>query len=73
MSICVFKRLKTKDTFQKHLQLHQNNSYPCTHCNKVCNSSASLRSHLVKHSEERPYPCTVCRKSFKTKTHLKVL
>ncbi|KAK6627704.1 hypothetical protein RUM44_010183 [Polyplax serrata] len=51
------KWLKTTGTFQKHLQLHQNNTYPCSHCDKVCKSSTSLRSHLVKHSEKRPYSC----------------
>ncbi|KAL0274937.1 UNVERIFIED_CONTAM: hypothetical protein PYX00_002953 [Menopon gallinae] len=65
------KWLKNEDTFQKHQQLHQNNTFPCSQCSKICNSSASLRSHMVKHSEERPYSCVTCRKSFKTKTHLK--
>lgn len=44
--------------------------YRCSQCNKYF-SKLSLRSHLRKHTGERPYTCNVCSRTFTRKSSLK--
>ena len=52
--------------------------YVCEHCNKSFTQSSSLKTHLVRHREEKPYnhKCEVCGKLFVAsgnyKKHLRV-
>ncbi|XP_050096462.1 zinc finger protein 26-like [Anopheles aquasalis] len=52
----------------QHLkQLEQR--FQCTLCGKSFAALASLRSHQLIHTGEKPFLCTVCGKSFKTASH----
>jgi uncharacterized Zn-finger protein len=44
--------------------------YPCNKCDKAFNTLFEIKSHLVKHSNERPFNCTICRTKFKRKDAL---
>lgn len=45
------------------------NLYKCTICSKGL-ARASLSSHKLTHTKEKPHACSVCRKRFKRKEHL---
>nr|XP_020499676.1 zinc finger protein 850-like [Labrus bergylta] len=38
--------------------------FPCSDCEKSCNSAAELRDHQRTHTGERPYQCSFCDKRF---------
>eukprot|EP00066_Takifugu_rubripes_P021910 XP_011611176.1 PREDICTED: zinc finger protein 845-like [Takifugu rubripes] len=38
--------------------------FPCSDCDKSCNSAAELRDHQRTHTGERPYQCSYCDKRF---------
>ncbi|XP_029008203.1 zinc finger protein 879-like isoform X2 [Betta splendens] len=38
--------------------------FPCSDCEKSCNSAAELRDHQRTHTGERPYQCSFCDKKF---------
>lgn len=38
--------------------------FPCSECDKSCNSAAELRDHQRTHTGERPYQCSYCDKRF---------
>nr|XP_019962324.1 PREDICTED: zinc finger protein Xfin-like [Paralichthys olivaceus] len=38
--------------------------FPCSDCDKSCNSAAELRDHQRTHTGERPYQCSFCDKRF---------
>ncbi|XP_056136401.1 zinc finger protein 721-like [Lampris incognitus] len=38
--------------------------FPCSECDKSCNSAAELRDHIRTHTGERPYQCSYCDKKF---------
>ncbi|XP_068177190.1 zinc finger protein 721-like [Antennarius striatus] len=38
--------------------------FPCSDCDKSCNSAAELRDHQRTHTGERPYQCSFCDKKF---------
>ncbi|CAN9510594.1 unnamed protein product [Ophioblennius macclurei] len=38
--------------------------FPCSDCEKSCNSAAELRDHQRTHTGERPFQCSFCDKRF---------
>ncbi|RVE75911.1 hypothetical protein OJAV_G00003480 [Oryzias javanicus] len=38
--------------------------FPCSECEKSCNSAAELRDHQRTHTGERPFQCSFCDKRF---------
>ncbi|MEQ2174622.1 hypothetical protein GOODEAATRI_009752 [Goodea atripinnis] len=38
--------------------------FPCSDCEKSCNSAAELRDHQRTHTGERPFKCSFCDKRF---------
>ncbi|KAK5650519.1 hypothetical protein RI129_001548 [Pyrocoelia pectoralis] len=46
--------------------------FPCTfeNCTKVCTSSYTLRTHIMKHEGKTPFLCVTCGKGFRTKNSL---
>ncbi|XP_047433357.1 zinc finger protein 850-like [Mugil cephalus] len=38
--------------------------FPCSDCDKSCNSAAELRDHQRTHTGERPFQCSFCDKRF---------
>uniref|UniRef100_A0A672GW47 C2H2-type domain-containing protein n=1 Tax=Salarias fasciatus TaxID=181472 RepID=A0A672GW47_SALFA len=42
--------------------------FPCSDCEKSCNSAAELRDHQRTHTGERPFQCSFCDKRFWTLT-----
>lgn len=63
------KVLANKDSFTRHLTLHDNADYNCHVCNAAYHNKYSLKYHLKQHSEEKK--CTFCGKEITTKYWLK--
>ncbi|KAK3595913.1 hypothetical protein CHS0354_014756 [Potamilus streckersoni] len=49
----------------------ENTSFACEICGKSFKMSASLRDHMVVHTEERPYECEICLKKFKRRSEIR--
>jgi uncharacterized Zn-finger protein len=47
--------------------------FRCEECNKNFWKKSNYKTHLVKHTSERPFKCEFenCNKSFKMRNHLK--
>ncbi|KAH8297604.1 hypothetical protein KR054_004141, partial [Drosophila jambulina] len=59
-------RKTTKNELRLHINFHTlERSWPCKFCQKVCNSSTSLKKHVsAVHEKNRNYACSYCEKSF---------
>ncbi|KAL3863987.1 hypothetical protein ACJMK2_005704 [Sinanodonta woodiana] len=49
----------------------ENTSFACEICGKSFKMSASLRDHMVVHTEDRPYECEICLKKFKRRSEIR--
>ncbi|XP_049547194.1 zinc finger protein ZFP2-like [Anopheles darlingi] len=64
---CDKKFLSSRALAQHLKQLEQR--FQCEVCEKSFAALASLRSHQLTHTGEKPFLCTVCGKSFTTASH----
>ena len=65
------KAFLTKDTLTKHNSLHSGRTYPCSHCDQVLSSRASLCIHTKrKHTKVEAHICPICTKTLTHKTTL---
>ena len=67
------KKFLTRRKLNRHVQeCHKpiESMKPCTECEFIAKSNTSLRTHMSKHSSERPYSCEVCGQQFKTRRNL---
>lgn len=44
--------------------------FTCHHCQKSFPFESLLRSHILRHTSERPFVCKICNASFKHKSNL---
>merc|ERR1712154_356228 len=63
------KKLKRNINKRKHRI--NDGVYSCMQCNASFSMKKLLKSHLMKHSEQRPFLCRICRKGFHQKEALR--
>ncbi|XP_055307488.1 zinc finger protein 271-like [Sitodiplosis mosellana] len=44
--------------------------HKCSLCEYITDFATSLKTHMFKHTGERPFPCSMCQKRFTQKQHL---
>ncbi|KAF8767287.1 Zinc finger protein Gfi-1 like protein [Argiope bruennichi] len=54
-----------------HRCLYCEHPFCCSVCGQDFIRKSELKSHMVRHSDERPYACHLCGKRFKRKNWLK--
>ncbi|KAF5277350.1 hypothetical protein FQA39_LY06163 [Lamprigera yunnana] len=56
----------------EEMKVKSKRMFPCTYdnCSKVCTSSYTFRTHLMKHEGKTPFLCVICGKGFRTKNSL---
>jgi len=67
------KILSCYETWKYHvLSLHRGqNEFKCPLCSYACPRQATLKIHMMSHSDIRNFMCSICEKSFKYKGDLK--
>ena len=72
------KTFKSSKRLYAHNRLvHQmQNILMCSECDYTCKTKSNLRTHMTRHSDERPFSCSYCDLKFKTNhtrnKHMKV-
>lgn len=68
------KEFRTEGRLSFHERFHKGayrNRYICYICNYVGANITGIRTHLTKHSNDRPFSCEICHKLFKQSNTLK--
>ncbi|XP_055625372.1 zinc finger protein OZF-like [Toxorhynchites rutilus septentrionalis] len=68
---CCGEHFKTRMAYVGHMATHDPEKYRCDICGKSYRQAASLRTHLLGHSKEKPFACTICGHSTTQKSGLK--
>ncbi|GAB0096618.1 zinc finger protein 732-like isoform X1 [Sergentomyia squamirostris] len=69
-SLCP-KRFKNMPRLKQHLDSHNNTTYECPHCGIKLNTKATLKMHMVVHSDVKKYKCHYCGNEYKRSKALK--
>ncbi|XP_059617688.1 zinc finger protein 836-like [Phlebotomus argentipes] len=69
-SVCM-KRFKNQPQLNRHEERHKDNVYECPHCDVKRNTKASIKLHMVIHSDFKKYKCNYCGIEFKRLKSLK--
>lgn len=66
------KEYNLKNSFQKHLLIHQKKKFICNICNSRFSVNSKLKRHLLIHSDVKEFKCPECDSAFNLKYNLKV-
>uniref|UniRef100_A0A6B2EJJ3 Putative zn finger n=1 Tax=Phlebotomus kandelakii TaxID=1109342 RepID=A0A6B2EJJ3_9DIPT len=69
-SICS-KKFKNQPQLNRHEDRHKDSVYECPHCDVKRNTKASIKLHMVIHSDVKKYKCNYCGVEFKRVKSLK--
>ena len=66
------KTYTIKNSYQKHLLIHNGKKYICSICDAKFDDKSKLNRHLLIHSDTKEFKCNICDSAFKLKYNLKV-
>ena len=66
------KSYTIKNSYQKHLLIHNGKKYICSICDAKFDDKSKLNRHLLIHSDTKEFKCNICDSAFKLKYNLKV-
>ena len=60
------KELKSKQSYDLHIQLHSQNTYTCPVCMSTLRTKRAYDIHVKKHENEQKHMCLMCAKGFRS-------